>query len=190
MNKAYLFYGAPGSGKGTQTNLLKQYFLEKNEKSVIMGMGQKLRELADKDTLISKDVKDIVDKGKLVPSFVTTYILLKFLLEEEKNSNIFIFDGIMRMPDEIKFTHEMFSFLKIEPVIILLEVGNKDIKDRLQKRGREDDVNEEIMEIRIKAFNEGTINRVNDWEDLGSNVLRIDGTGTIEEVQKKIIESI
>ena len=62
--------GPPGSGKGTQTeNLVKEFNLFK------IATGELLREEISNNTYIGKEIKSIIDKGKLAPDeLISTFV--------------------------------------------------------------------------------------------------------------------
>lgn len=191
MKKTYLFYGAPGSGKGTQVGLLEKYLIEQENKKVLkMGMGNRLREFIEKGSLASKKTKEIVSQGELVPSFLPAYLLFNFALTEINDEDTILLDGVIRNQDQVEFMYDMFNFLEIEPFIFILNVPKEELKARLIKRGRDDDLREDVVEARIKVFDEETIKCVDKWKEKNVKVIEINGLGTIEEVSERIRKNI
>lgn len=84
-----VLFGPPGSGKGTQAQ-----FLTESTSFLHISTGDLLRIEVKRDTLLGKQVKDIMDKG----IFVSDNILLDLVSEALKTSNNkhIIFDGFPR----------------------------------------------------------------------------------------------
>ena len=187
--KAYLFYGPPGSGKGTQTRELEKLFENKGCKSVSMGMGAELRKLVDQDIPAAEKTNKILHEGTLVPSFLSTYIWTHFLLTQKEDVEVIILDGIIRQLEQVTFMYDATKFLDIEVTIILLNVEREELVRRLIARGRKDDT-EEIIDTRIETYESETAKCVDEWESKGVKILRMPGDKPIEEVTKDISEQI
>ena len=85
-----ILFGPPGAGKGTQSNeLSKNYNLQK------VSTGDLLRNEIEKKTLLGKEIKEAIDKGKLVSDKIINS-LIDLLLSEKKFHNRLIFDGYPR----------------------------------------------------------------------------------------------
>ena len=71
-----ILFGPPGSGKGTQSNeLCKNYDLQK------VSTGDLLRNEIEKKTLLGKEIKEVVDKGKLVSDkIINSLIQIKIMI--------------------------------------------------------------------------------------------------------------
>ena len=67
----YIIMGKPGSGKGTQAQLLKAV-LEQSHKDVIhVTTGGSFREFIEQDTFISSRAKEAQNVGLLQPEFLS-----------------------------------------------------------------------------------------------------------------------
>lgn len=100
-----LLFGAPGSGKGTQSALLveKAGFFQ-------ISTGDLLRAAIREGTSLGRDAKAFMDKGQLVPDSVVIGLVdevLQARLEEGKKS--FIFDGF---PRTVAQAHSLSETLK------------------------------------------------------------------------------
>ncbi|HOR41210.1 MAG TPA: nucleoside monophosphate kinase, partial [Paludibacteraceae bacterium] len=85
-----VIFGAPGSGKGTQSELIaKKYNL------VHLSTGDLLRKEIAEQTELGKLAKGIIDQGKLVSDDVIIN-LLESNIAKYPNANGFIFDGFPR----------------------------------------------------------------------------------------------
>ena len=91
-----ILFGPPGAGKGTQSNeLSKNYNLQK------VSTGDLLRNEIEKKTLLGKEIKEVVDKGKLVSDKIINS-LIDLLLSEKTFHNRLIFDGYPRNLNQAK----------------------------------------------------------------------------------------
>ena len=81
QNHAFIFYGISGSGKGTQAKLLIEY-LQKNDPSrevIYIETGARIRSfIADTSGHTRDMVKNILDKGGLLPEFIPIWLHLNF----------------------------------------------------------------------------------------------------------------
>ena len=85
-----VIFGAPGSGKGTQSELIiKEYGLDH------ISTGDVLRSEMKNETELGKIAKDYIEKGQLVPDELIVDMLAK-VLDSKVNSKGVIFDGFPR----------------------------------------------------------------------------------------------
>ena len=115
-----ILLGPPGSGKGTVADKLAVEFKLKH-----ISAGQLLREEVAKGTTIGRDIKNIIEKGNLVPDELVTQIIK---LEIGKK-NDYILDGFPRTV----FQAREIEDLKIN-TIIYLDIGEKEVIRRLSGR--------------------------------------------------------
>lgn len=85
-----VFLGPPGSGKGTQANLLRDRF-----GFVLVGMGNILRDQIRRETPVGLKVKDIIERG-LFPENKLVIALLEEHLSGLLPSPRLLFDGFPR----------------------------------------------------------------------------------------------
>jgi len=112
--------GAPGSGKGTVAEKLEKDFNLKH-----LSAGELLREEIKKDTTIGRDIKEIIEKGNLVPNqFVVEIIKL-----EVKGKDNYILDGFPRSLKQA----EAIDDLGID-LVVYLEVPEEVVVERLSGR--------------------------------------------------------
>lgn len=181
------FIGPQGSGKGTQAKLLasKLNFFHWDNGSI-------LRETAKKDTVLGRQVKDLVDKGIYLPDD-----LLMQVAEEKLNSIApeqgVIFDGIPRRQSQAEF---ILNFLKIQGrnnfVTIFLNLPKEKTLERLLNRamieGRADD-NKEAIEKRLDQYYKETL-PVLEYLKQNTTFFEIDGSPKVEEVTAKINDTL
>ncbi len=177
MNTVIL--GPQGSGKGTQAKLLTEkfgfYYFES---------GEFLRELATKNNV----VRQMMDRGELVPSEELASYISAYLDEKEIYDNI-LFDGFPRELEQYVFFKNWLADknLKIN-LVIVLEISKEVTVERLLKRGREDDTKDAI-EKRLELYNQETKPLIASFEK-ETKVVKVDGERTIEAIQKDLEEII
>ena len=79
MKKYLLFLGAPGAGKGTQAELLS-----KTNSYLHLSTGELLRNEIEMDSILGKQVKDIINRGELVNDELVLEIV-RHNLENDNN---------------------------------------------------------------------------------------------------------
>ena len=95
-----VIFGAPGSGKGTQSELIiKEYGLDH------ISTGDVLRSEMKNETELGKIAKDYIEKGQLVPDELIVDMLAK-VLDSKVNSKGVIFDGFPRTIPQAKALKE------------------------------------------------------------------------------------
>ena len=88
MKKHLLFLGAPGAGKGTQAALLS-----KTNSYLHLSTGELLRNEIEKDSILGRQVKNIINRGELVNDALVLKIVRQNL---DKDNNGWILDGYPR----------------------------------------------------------------------------------------------
>jgi len=123
--------GPPGSGKGTQGAILSEKLGIKE-----ISMGELLRNEAAKDTKEGRNIKALIDKGKLVPSQITLDLIGNELLRPE-NAKGYIFDGFPRALDRAEALDKLLNkrqFKELDlgiDVVLLLQVPDDYVIERI-----------------------------------------------------------
>jgi adenylate kinase len=106
-----ILLGAPGSGKGTQANFIKEAF-----KIPAFSTGDLLREVTKKlEDPLAKKISDTINKGLLVTNDVILEILARRLQLQDAATG-FILDGFPRSLEQAKL---MDKICKIEETFII-----------------------------------------------------------------------
>ena len=87
-----ILLGAPGAGKGTQAELLIEHY-----KIPSISTGNMLREAMANGTELGKQVKQVMDEGKLVSDDLIMGLVKERVAQSDCN-NGFILDGVPRTP--------------------------------------------------------------------------------------------
>ena len=192
---AHLFFGPPGAGKGTQQEMLENNLVKRGETLTTFGVGSLLRELVgDGDTVLKRNLKEVMDNGGLVPSAFPIAQCVQYLSNQPSLGDHLMIEGLARKYVEAEVLIELLLFLpEIEVNVFLLNVPKEEVMNRLKKRGRVDD-KEDIIEHRFVHYNNTTTGTTASIKFLQShpetNFYEVDGTGTPEEVHQRVLTHI
>lgn len=174
-----VIFGAPGSGKGTQSErLIKKYGLKH------VSTGDLLRAEIKAETELGIMADSYISKGQLVPDDVMIGIL-EDLVAKNRNVPGFIFDGFPRTLPQGKALDTMLARHGEKVSMVLsLELSDEELIHRLLKRGeisgRTDD-NQEVIESRLKVYYNQTAPLKEFYREQGK-LVRITGHGSIDEI--------
>ncbi len=182
--------GAPGSGKGTQSALIKDKY-----NLLHLSTGDLLRaEIAAKSDL-GRVAESYIANGQLVPDSMIIDILDKAISEREAADtyNGLILDGFPRTVAQAEALEGLLKKHGKELSVLLdLAVDEAELVDRLIKRGqtsgRSDD-NLETIKKRLDVYHEKT-EPVNDYYKKQGKYVAIPGMGSIDEIFGRICEAI
>ncbi len=169
-----IIMGPQGSGKTTQADLLaKKLYLQHIQ------TGQIYRQVAKEDSPLGRKIKIVLETGKLVDDQTTLQVVDKHLSEIKTGLAI---DGFPRTL--VQAQRSLFPVDKV----VYLNVSDSQAIQRLTLRGREDDTKELIAE-RLKLYHRVTEQILDYYRHLGK-LIEIDGSGTIEQTQELILQSL
>ncbi len=183
-----VLFGPPGCGKGTQSEkLIAKYNL------VHLSTGDILRAEIASQTTLGMEAKKFMDKGELVPDEVVIGMIAS-KIDANKGAKGFIFDGFPRTTAQAQALDKMLSERNMNIKCMLsLEVPKEELIKRLLNRGltsgRSDDQNPEIIENRIKEYNEKTAPVIAYYQSQGKHK-PINGVGSIEGIFEALCNAI
>lgn len=184
-----VIFGAPGSGKGTQSEyLINHYGL------FHISTGDVLRDHIKRGTELGKIASVYINDGKLIPDDLMISILEKVLDENpEKEKQGVIFDGFPRTTEQAKALKEMLARRgsKVD-IVIGLNVPEEELVERLLKRGKESgrsDDNLETIKKRLAVYHNQTSPLRDHYVDEGIYAA-INGIGSIEGIFEEIKSAI
>ena len=176
-----VIFGAPGSGKGTQSDKLIEHY-----KLFHISTGDVLRDNIKRGTELGKTAKGYIDQGQLVPDELIIDILAQVLDENKaKASEGVIFDGFPRTIPQAEALEQLLADrgTKIDAVVGL-EVPEDELIKRIllrgQLSGRADD-NEETARKRLEVYYNQTSPLKAYYQEQGK-YLAINGLGTIDGI--------
>lgn len=176
-----ILMGAPGSGKGTQGEVLSQEFHIPR-----IAPGDMFRAAVAAGTELGKLVKSYSEAGILVPDELVIQVMRERLSEADAQSG-WILDGFPRTIPQAEALDQLLAELAQEcDRIINLEVPIPILMERLQRRALEQnrpDDTPEVIQKRLEEYHAKTFPLL---EFYGDRVVHIDGTLSIAEVTQKI----
>lgn len=184
-----VIFGGPGSGKGTQSDLLiEEYGL------FHISTGAVLRDQISRGTELGKIADSFISGGNLIPDDLMVSILGKTIDENtDKITKGVIFDGFPRTIEQAKALTTLLGErgMKLNAVIGL-EVEDEELTKRLIKRGQDSgrsDDNAETIKKRLEVYHNQT-SPLKDFYINESLYIPIKGNGTIEEIFTNIKSAI
>ena len=181
-----ILLGPPGAGKGTQAKCLVDDFGYAQ-----LSTGDMLRAAVAAGSEMGLKVKDIMDRGDLVPDEVVVGIISE-RIEQDDCVKGFILDGFPRNGTQAAALDAMLDEkgMKLDSVISL-EVIEEDLFGRIEQRAKETvggpraDDNVEALKKRLKVYHEQTAPLIKYYGDQG--VLKtVDGMAEIDAVSAEI----
>lgn len=209
MSHRYIFFGAQGSGKGTQADILSDKF-----NIPIICTGPIFRKNISEKTELGVLAAKYINKGHLVPDAVTNQMFKERLDDADLKAG-FILDGFPRTLNQFTALQSMTDI----DAVFLLQLSDDDaIKriagrrecpnrhgyhveykppkkegvcdyDQLPLEQREDDY-EEAIRKRLAIYHRDTEPLVESFEDAGITVHKIDAAPSIEEVASSVAKHL
>jgi adenylate kinase len=173
--------GAPGSGKGTQTDAITERY-----GIPTVATGDLLRAEVAANTELGQQAKPYMDAGDLVPFDIVLGMIENGLKKlAEANSNGFMMDGFPRDLAQAEALDQLLDKIN-QPLdlVLFFEVDYEEIVGRLLGRGRADD-NEETIRNRLRVYEEKTAPLIEYYTRKGL-LRKVKGTGTIDAIGERI----
>jgi len=171
-----IILGPPGSGKGTQANLIAKKYHLRN-----ISVGKVLRNDVKKKTKLGLKIKSYIERGDLAPDSMVYEIIKSYL----KKGN-FILDGFPRHMIQVKILKE-----KINAVIFLdckKEVIIKRLFKRRKIKHRKDD-EKETIEYRWLLYKNKSLPVINHYKKKGI-LIKINGNSGVRTVFREVTNKL
>jgi len=211
-----ILLGPPGSGKGTQAQLLSQ---RRNLEHV--GTGDILREAIRRNTPAGQRAKPYVVSGKLVPDDLVNDLVSDRFRREDR-PKCFIMDGYPRTLAQASAFDKVLAEQKLNlTAVVLLEVDDAEIVRRLSGRWscetlgckatyhtvsnppklagncdrcgsklvQRDDDKEETVKERLRVYHADTVELIPYYRSRGL-IRAVPGDGDIEEIYNNILREL
>ena len=214
LNRAVIFLGPPGAGKGTQAKELARRFGAPH-----LSTGDMLREHVVQGTSLGQRAQPIMSRGELVPDSIVLRMVAD-RIERPDCAHGFVFDGFPRTVAQAQWLGELLKqhgfkqplvvHMMIAPGLLLKRITGRrmckvggeiyNIYERppkvegrcdndggeLEQRG---DDREEIVGPRLAAYEKQTAPLAAYYRRLG-RLRDIDASKTVDEVAKRIVDVV
>ena len=184
-----IFFGPPGSGKGTQAKLLANSI-----KIAHLSTGDILREKLKDEDNVSSELKKEMSSGNLVSDDLLNKIITN-KLNSKSCYNGFILDGYPRTLSQSNF---LFSFLEFNNLNIdfifdfnidFNSVEKRILNRSIQEKRTDDNLN--VIKNRINKYIKETLPVSIELSKKFKNIFtQIDASREISEIQKELIKII
>lgn len=178
-----IFIGPPGSGKGTQAQILKDNLLPNLH---LLTVSSLLKEKSDDGSVLGNDIKKKMDNGDLIDDNIVISVLNEKV--ENLNNEQILIDGFPRSSVQAESLNQIFKNSEVN--IINFIVSDEQLLERIKKRSLEesrpdDSVFEKRLGIYKKSHSEIT-NLLNKYYE----VIDIDANDEILLISQKITEKL
>ena len=143
MAKIIVLMGAPGAGKGTQARLLQDRL-----RLPQISTGDIFRALKNAETPLAREVRDIMERGQLVPDELTIRLVKERTAQDDCRTG-YILDGFPRTPAQARSLEQLALEQDNTIIAVLIDVPFELLEKRMTGR-RNCPVCHEIYNIYFK----------------------------------------
>lgn len=183
-----VLFGAPGSGKGTQSSKIIDSFGLQH-----ISTGELLRDHISRGTELGTVANGYISKGQLIPDDLMIDILDHELSTNLKDAKGVIFDGFPRTIPQAKALEKLLEKRGTSLAgVIGLEVPEDELVERLLNRGKETgraDDNLETIKNRLDVYHSQTEPLKDHYSGEGKYI-SIKGTGIVDDIFEEIARQI
>ncbi|HYQ92829.1 MAG TPA: adenylate kinase [Candidatus Competibacteraceae bacterium] len=173
--------GAPGSGKGTQSEAIVKKYQVRH-----LSTGDMLRAEVAAGSPLGRQAKEIMEAGQLVSDDIVLGMIEQRLFCRMAPDG-FLLDGFPRTLRQAEALDALLARLE-QPleVVLFFDVDYEEIMQRLLARNRSDD-NEETIRKRLQVYEQETAPLRQYYDNKG--LLRtVKGVGPIDEISARIFQ--
>lgn len=187
--QTYILFGASGSGKGTQAELLKGVLEGQGHSVSHIQTGILNREYVTSGKPLAEQIREHSEKGKLTPSLFISKMLVDAVMDDIASDRDIILDGYPRTVVQADMLHDFLVFAERPYTVLYIDVPKDSLRERMKGRGRADDTDESI-ENRLAWFYESEQAMLEFWRSNDVPVYDIDGTPSIDAIHKTICTTL
>lgn len=179
-----VLFGAPGCGKGTQAQRLKEHYGIEH-----VSTGEVIRGEIARGTELGRSMESYIKAGKLAPDQIVIDMIANYVAEH-RDAKGCIFDGFPRTTVQAKEFDKILAKngLKVD-IMIDIRVPEEELVKRILLRGKDsgraDDASEEVIRGRLDVYHKQTA-IVSDYYTAQNKYASVDGVGTMDEVFDRI----
>lgn len=180
-----VIFGAPGSGKGTQSErLIEKYGLHH------ISTGELLRDHIKRQTPLGKLAESYINQGQLIPDQVMVDVLSEIFKEHpEQAGKGVIFDGFPRTVAQAEALTKMLNQYNTDVhAVIGLEVEEPELIRRMLERGKESgraDDNIDTIKKRLDVYHNQT-SPLREYYISEGKYKAVDGNKDVEAISEEI----
>jgi adenylate kinase len=179
MGRHILLLGPPGSGKGTQADLLCKALGIPH-----ISTGVMLRDHVTRGTDLGKRAKAIMDVGDLVSDEIVVGMVRERLTEPDAVCG-YLLDGFPRTLPQAEALDTVVGTDALDAIVVL-EVAESELIARALARGRSDDTAETVAN-RFAVYRSQTEPLIAFYRNTGRTVVAVDGVGEITDVLSRVV---
>jgi adenylate kinase len=182
--KHLILFGAPGSGKGTQSALIAETYQLKH-----LSTGDMLRAEIAKQSQLGLLADSYISQGLLLPDALIIDLLKNTLQQLSEDTKGIILDGFPRTVAQAVALDSLVAELNQE-ILMLIEitVETSELIERLVQRGKlsgRSDDNPATIQHRLEVYHQQTEPVIDFYKQAGK-YFHVDGNGTIEQIFERI----
>lgn len=183
-----VLFGAPGCGKGTQAQRLKERYGIDH-----VSTGEVIRDEIRRRTELGCRMESYIAQGRLAPDEIVIGMIANYVAGHLDAKGC-IYDGFPRTTAQAEAFDELLAEhgLKIDTMIDI-RVPEEELVRRILLRGKDsgraDDASEEVIRSRLDIYREQTA-IVSDYYAAQGKYASVNGTGTMEEVFSRIADVV
>ncbi|WP_300255932.1 adenylate kinase [uncultured Alistipes sp.] len=179
-----VLFGAPGCGKGTQAQRLKEHYGIDH-----VSTGEVIRDEIRRGTELGRSMESYIKEGKLAPDSIVIGMIANYVADHLDAKGC-IFDGFPRTTVQAEEFDKILAKhgLKVD-IMVDIHVPEEELVRRILLRGKDsgraDDASEEVIRGRLDVYHRQTA-VVADYYAGQNKYALVDGVGTMDEVFDRI----
>ena len=179
-----VLFGAPGCGKGTQAQRLKEHYGIDH-----VSTGEVIRDEIRRGTELGRSMESYIKEGRLAPDSIVIGMIANYVADHLDTKGC-IFDGFPRTTVQAEEFDKILAKhgLKVD-IMVDIHVPEEELVRRILLRGKDsgraDDASEEVIRGRLDVYHRQTA-VVADYYAGQNKYALVDGVGTMDEVFDRI----